>query len=138
MTPTRALRPCSRPLCPELVSGGYCAAHGREVDEDRGTADERGYNTKWRRIRAQYIKSRGPNPRCDECGRTAEEAGGPLEVDHIDGRGPRGNNAWSNLQLLCKEDHSRKTAAQTRGVPAGYLDPIEAAEEANHGRPLQH
>ncbi len=121
MSPTRAPRPCSRPLCPELVpGGGYCPAHAREADEDRGTADERGYNAKWRVIRAQYIRSRGLEPRCDECGRTAEEAGTTaLEVDHIDGRGPTGDNSWSNLQLLCKSCHSTKTADQTRGALHG-------------------
>ncbi len=118
MSPTRAPRPCSRPLCPELVpGGGYCPAHAREADEARGTADERGYDVKWRRVRAAYIKSRGPSPQCDECGRTSDEAGGSLEVDHLDGRGPQGDNSWRNLQLLCKEDHARKTAAQTRGGP---------------------
>ena len=119
MSPSRAPRPCSRPLCPELViGGGYCQAHRRDKELERGTADSRGYNVKWRRIRAQYIKSLGANPGCENCGRTEEEAG-PLEVDHIDGRGPTGDNSWRNLQLLCKSCHSTKTAAQTRGALHG-------------------
>lgn len=41
-----ASRVCSVPGCPELTTGGRCQAHKRESDRARGTAAQRGYNSK--------------------------------------------------------------------------------------------
>lgn len=56
----RALRVCPVPGCPELTTGGRCAAHRREVDRQRGSAAERGYTgAGHRRFRAGVL-SRDP------------------------------------------------------------------------------
>ena len=66
----------------------------------RPSAAARGYDRKWRRIRAQYLKS---HPDCVVCGEPAEE------VDHIVSLADGGTHKWENLQSLCKTHHSQKT-----------------------------
>lgn len=119
----RALKPCNgSPICPELVQppDRYCEEHSRRRDLDRGTPADRGYTNRWRKFAWAYKRRRGDEhpdgePRCDHCGLTADETGAPLEVDHIDGRGPLGPRGYdvTNLQLLCRRDHQTKTAHQT-------------------------
>lgn len=76
--------------------------------DGRPSAHARGYDLKWRRIRASYLRR---HPVCEEpgCGAPA------VDVDHIDGRGPLGDNTDANLRALCKPHHSRKTAMQDGG-----------------------
>lgn len=114
--PQRAPRPCSRPGCPELVlGGGFCPEHAKTdtADARRPSAAARGYDVKWRKTRARYLRALNPLA-CENCGRTPTEAG-PLEVDHLDGLGPRGPRGHdpTNLQALCKSCHATKTAHQT-------------------------
>lgn len=67
--PRRPRPPCSVPGCPELTPrGGRCEAHRREAEQQRGTSNERGYTTRWQRIRKAYLYR---NPWCLLCGRTA-------------------------------------------------------------------
>lgn len=119
MTPTRALRPCSRPGCPELVESGACEAHRRERSRTKARARNRDgdrrealrfYNSaKWHRIRAAKLRR---DPLCETC----EEDGSVVEateVDHIDG--DRENNDRGNLRSQCKPCHSRKTVLQDGG-----------------------
>lgn len=93
-------------------SGPITKRHG-DYDTFRGTAAQRGYNSRWRKARLTYL---GSNPLCAHC-----EAQGRIvpatEVDHITPH--RGDQAlfWDtdNWQPLCKPCHSAKTAREDGG-----------------------
>lgn len=77
-----------------------------KTSDKRASPSQRGYDAKWRRIRAAFLKA---HPNCDACGAPAS---------HVDHRTPLrdgGSNKWDNLQPLCASCHSRKTAAQDGG-----------------------
>jgi 5-methylcytosine-specific restriction protein A len=88
----------------------------------RPTATQRGYDAKWRRIRAAFLKA---HPYCEEPG-CLEVAN---TVDHVDGSGPRGNNSWANLRAYCPKHHNRKTALVDGGF--GKREP-RVRERADH------
>lgn len=50
------------------------------------------------------------HPQCAACGAIAD-----LETDHIVPLHKGGTDEWSNLQSLCHECHSRKTAREQHG-----------------------
>ena len=102
-------RPCRYPGCPNLCdSGVYCDEH-REYSPDRmrGGANERGYDGKWRKARARFLRR---NPLCAECRKEGRLTPATV-VDHIIPH--RGNQAlvWDegNWQPLCKPCHDYKT-----------------------------
>ncbi len=109
--PTRPLGPCSYRGCPQrAVRRGRCEVHAKQADEQyrqahpdtRPSAAERGYDLKWRRIRAAYLRK---HPTCVEpgCNQAA------THVDHIKARTQGGGDEWANLQGLCHSHHSSKT-----------------------------
>ncbi len=103
--PRRPKRPCWRSDCPNL----NCTEHKRPARQQGGTrasAARRGYDRKWRRVRAAYLKR---HPWCVVCGEPA------TNVDHIVARVDGGSDKWDNLQSLCHSDHSRKTAISDGG-----------------------
>jgi len=118
-------RPCREPGCPAVATHrGWCAEHAgpaeaarrRRYDAQRASAARRGYDARWRRVRAVVLAR---EPRCHDC----TQAGRVTlanEVHHIDGN-PR-NNALDNLMPLCKSCHSRRTARE-RGGHAGATRP---------------
>ena len=71
----------------------------------RPSSAKRGYDRKWRLIRASFLKA---HPLC-ACGARA------VEADHLIPLRQGGTHAWSNLRPLCKPCHSRKTATQDGG-----------------------
>jgi 5-methylcytosine-specific restriction protein A len=106
--PSRSLKPCSYPGCPNLTNGGRCPLH--RTPDTRPTATERGYDAEWRRLRAQHLAL---NPWCMECASfgKAERA---TEVDHIIPH--KGDDSLrldpANLQSLCHYHHSQKTGRE--------------------------
>jgi 5-methylcytosine-specific restriction protein A len=128
--PVAAKRRCLHPGCRVLVSpseGGRCAEHRRVVervhDDRRGSSSERGYNHRWQKARATYLRS---HPLCVMC-----QAQGRLTpatvVDHIIPH--RGDQTlfWAtdtNWQSLCATCHSKHKQA------------IEAADRAAGGSGL--
>ncbi|MEW6169799.1 MAG: HNH endonuclease [Pseudomonadota bacterium] len=116
--PLAAPRPCTYPGCTQLVkSGSRCAKHvakvRREVDERRGTARERGYDTAWQKAREGFLRA---HPLCVECDRAGRAVPATV-VDHIvPHRGDR-TAFWdrSNWQPLCKRCHDAKTAREDGG-----------------------
>ena len=78
----------------------------RQVDERRGSASSRGYDRRWQRIRAMYLRA---HPLCVDCqaGRRTTAA---TEVHHIVALRDGGTHDDGNLMALCKSHHSTRTA----------------------------
>lgn len=77
----------------------------RAYDQERGTAAQRGYDRRWRRLRLMYLRE---HPLCVEClaaGRTVAAT----DVDHIVAKRDGGSDDYTNLQALCHSCHSKKT-----------------------------
>lgn len=82
----------------------------KEHDQARGTASQRGYDSRWNKARKSFLEN---NPLCVRC-----KAEGVIKaanvVDHITPhRGDQGL-FWSlaNWQALCKKCHDTKTAKE--------------------------
>lgn len=118
--PSAPLKPCSYPGCSALVNVGRCAAHQSErrkqQDAQRGNANERGYDWRWREYRKGFLRLH-PLCECDEC------QGGKLRtlratvIDHtIPHRGDR-ELFWdeNNHRAMSKPCHDRKTALEDGG-----------------------
>lgn len=112
--PIRAPRICG--CGHKIVSGQQCPCERRRAAERKARADaqrpsarERGYDSKWDRERAAYLKA---NPRCARPG-----CGAPSSlVDHIiPHRGDR-KLFWSrsNWQPLCAPCHNRHKQAEEK------------------------
>ncbi len=149
--PTALLKPCPGDggRCTALVPSGRCPVHAREVEQRRGSASARGYDSAWRalthRFRRALIKAgiapvcgaRLPgapvtnHSRCAQEGRLVDDGahrrrhGMALHTDHIVPH--RGDDRLRldilNLQLLCKEEHDAKTKAESGGAE-GYTGQI--------------
>ena len=111
MAPMKPKSPCLHPGCPALVSRGdkgRCPAHRKAYEQDiyreRGSAATRGYDSRWGRFRAWYLRQ---HPICScGCGRAA------IEIHHlIPVTGPDDPKFYdnNNLVALTKECHSRET-----------------------------
>jgi len=107
--PSRSLRGCAAPGCPNLTSETYCAAHKEKFGVARGTRSSDGYGGAWRKIRDAYLSNH------PTCANPYQLHGGDVpatEVDHIIARRKGGSDDPDNLQALCKGCHSRKTALE--------------------------
>lgn len=84
----------------------------------RASAAARGYDARWRKARAHYLRSHGLCVHCERKGRVVAAT----EVDHIVPH--RGDDAlfWNedNWQALCKPCHSTKTANEDGGFGNAY------------------
>lgn len=126
--PFKPKRPCRFPGCPNLTdTGAYCAAHRsrvpaqtapqkereRRYDNERGTAAERGYNSKWRTARQGYLAH---HPLCAECQRHGRITPATV-VDHMIPHKGDKKLFWDrdNWQPLCKACHDAKTAREDGG-----------------------
>jgi 5-methylcytosine-specific restriction protein A len=115
---------CSNPRgCPNLTPSGLCpscrAEQRSKTDARRGTSTERGYDARWRRTRASYLRDH-PACECDDCTDLPfVERGLATDVDHIDGLGPAGPRGHdpTNLRAMAHACHSRRTA---RDQPGGW------------------
>ena len=108
----RALKPCAEPMCRNLVTSNK--KHCDEHHKPSVSAAKKGYGSRWRRERKQWLFK---NPFCVMC--IKEKRGKVLanEVDHI--KPHKGNQElfWNkgNWQSLCKKCHSRKTVKEDMG-----------------------
>jgi 5-methylcytosine-specific restriction protein A len=103
-------------MCPELVTRadkGFCEKHrkaySQAVDRNRGTATERGYDSRWGKFRVSYLR-RHPICTCG-CGGAAQE------IHHIEPvKGPDDPLFYeeSNLLALTKSCHSAVTMKALR------------------------
>lgn len=105
--PKKPRKPCSHPGCPRLTERKFCAEHEALHRGDRESSSQRGYNTRWQKARARYLKKHPLCARCMEQGRVVKAT----VVDHI--KPHRGDPVvfWdeSNWQPLCKPCHDAKT-----------------------------
>lgn len=131
---SRPRKPCAAAGCGVLVDGveRYCERHrkAKQVasDQTRGSAAQRGYDSKWAQARAAYLRK---HPLCRECQANDRIAAADV-VDHIkphrlkeaidSGDEVRIAEArrlfWDserNWQPLCKPCHDRKTAKEDGG-----------------------
>lgn len=112
----KPLRPCRYPGCYALVPDGYCPAHQPAPGkEDRRSDEAKAYRWMYRTdvwTKDLRIKQLCREPWCRECAKLGRRVRA-TDVDHIvDHKG-----SWelfadeNNLQSLCHNCHSRKTAA---------------------------
>ena len=115
--PRKSKRPCSHPGCPNLTDGKYCEEH-KPLHPDRPSAESRGYNSKWRKVRAAYLRK---HPLCVFCLRDGRYVQATV-VDHIIPHRNRPELMWdeSNFQALCKPCHDRKTGNEDRNPEYHY------------------
>jgi len=114
--PYKPKHPCAYPGCPKLAPAGemYCKEHKKKynkvIDKRRGTATQRGYNYRWRKVRKIYLAQ---HPLCVMCLREGNLTPATV-VDHI--RPHKGNYDlfWdkNNWQALCERCHKIKTAKE--------------------------
>jgi len=114
VSPFAPKHPCTYPGCSTLVASrsSRCEKHlaqERNVEESRrGSANSRGYGSRWRAERKRFLEL---NPLCVECHRMRRLTAATV-VDHIVPH--KGDPAlfWnqSNWQVLCRRCHNRKTA----------------------------
>lgn len=121
------MKVCSVPGCPTLTTSGRCTTHERDADRARGTASQRGYNSKGHRTFREAVLTRDPICQCpDACPHHLT----PTEcltlstvADHwprsrrdleAAGHNPNDPNAGRGL---CKTCHDRETA---RNQPGGW------------------
>lgn len=109
--PSRPPRPCVQSGCAALTYDGRCALHRRDTsdyDRHRGSAHDRGYGADWRRLRARVLAE---EPLCRHCLRDGRVTAA-TDVDHITAKARGGTDDRANLQPLCHQCHSRKTATE--------------------------
>lgn len=116
--PVAAPRPCRKPGCPRLsrAAHGYCEEHAhiaqakaeeaqrrRQASDRRGSAQSRGYDANWQRVRKAKLAS--VKGLCEECQREGKLR--PAQVVHHRDEDSR-NNAQSNLEALCRDHHEMR------------------------------
>lgn len=83
------------------------------IPDNRQSAAERGYDNKWRKARASYLKH---NPLCVHCLAESRTTSASV-VDHIKPHKGDKKLFWdvSNWQSLCRYHHNVKTAKEDGG-----------------------
>lgn len=130
--PPGSLHPCNGAACRALVPHGQrwcetCAkAKGAEDRERRGSARERGYDSRWERYRRTYLEA---HPLCVECASGVPLPGGVTPravtpatvVDHIKAHKGDHRLFWApaNHRAVCKPHHDARTDEGDFGRPAG-------------------
>lgn len=115
--PSKPLRPCNHPRCPNLTKDRFCEVHSKQerqkADKQRGTAHERGYGTRWRKTRKIHLNE---YPLCVHCEREGKLTPATV-VDHIRAHKSNAELFWDedNWQSLCKRCHDIKTATEDGG-----------------------
>lgn len=112
--PYKPLKPCSYPGCAGLTDERYCEKHKRiALLVQRPSANKRGYNSRWRKVRALYLAE---HPLCVECEKQGALTAATV-VDHIIPHKGDSGLFWDkdNWQALCKQCHDRKTVLEDGG-----------------------
>lgn len=111
--PTAPPRACAEPYCTGKVTNPRahrCPPHQRDydaaMDQARGSSTRRGYDKRWRRVRAAHLVD---HPHCTDCGAKA------TEVDHVTPLSAGGTHDPWNLRSYCHGCHSRRTGRDQPG-----------------------
>lgn len=104
---------CVEPGCRQKVERGRCRTHTLQHEatdrRTRGTSTERGYDSRWRRVRKRKLRT---DPLCEPCMKR-DRTTAATEVDHITPLSSGGARLeWSNLQSICRSCHAQKTARE--------------------------
>lgn len=106
--------PCKHPGCPKLVpySSRYCEEHRKLHKDEYRTSQEKGYNSRWRKVRRIFLKA---HPLCEMCRKEGRLVKATV-VDHIIPHRGDQELFWdqNNFQALCKSCHDRKTMTEDR------------------------
>ena len=112
--PTKPMKPCNHPMCPQLTQERFCADHDKLYERERTAhrlnSYQRGYTKDWAKARLYFLRR---HPLCVHClkdGKPNEAT----EVDHIIPHKGDLKTFWDerNWQALCKPCHSRKTMSE--------------------------
>lgn len=111
--PSLPPRPCTYPRCAKMaVNGGRCEAHKvKHGWRHTKSRHERGYGSRWERIRNRIINR--DKHLCQECLRNGRYTQGK-QVDHITPKYLGGTDFDDNLELLCDNCHTEKTAKEAK------------------------
>lgn len=115
--PSKPYKPCNELRCPNLTRERYCEDHKQnrnEYDKYRGSSSKRGYDSKWRKARNDYLIK---HPFCVECDKVGVINAATV-VDHIIPHKGDKQLFWdskSNWQSLCEMHHNRKTKMHDMG-----------------------
>lgn len=113
----RTLRPCRHCRSAHRNDNGYCDKHqslvvaGWERTRKGRTTTERGYGWKWQQLRKRILKR--DEYLCQTCLRRGRYERG-TEVDHILAKSQGGADVAANLEAICYECHTEKTAVESR------------------------
>ncbi len=129
---------CAVPGCPNLVDSGRCTAHRRQVEQHRGSAAARGYDSRWQAFRPVFIQMlidagiapvcgatllTGPRTEDSLCKLERLHNGSNLHLDHeppltaAERMDPRVVCDPTRIQLLCgPRCHQLKTRRQAQAV----------------------
>jgi 5-methylcytosine-specific restriction protein A len=118
--PPRPKKPCKHCKKPTDHPSGYCedcAKHrissDKRYDMKRGTPAERGYDSRWKKVRERYLRK---HPFCEECEKTTPFPNAANEVHHIVPINEGGKILdENNLMALCKSCHSKITSDYRKG-----------------------
>lgn len=110
--PRKPKKPCAYPGCPELVQSGRCENHSKEykkqkwkeADKNRPPSSQRGYDSRWRKVRRMKLARQ---PLCEECQKHARVKQAE-EVHHTVPLAQGGSNRFENLESLCRTCHNQK------------------------------
>jgi len=111
--PSKSMHFCNRSGCNKLTNGRFCEEHMQEYDlkvaadsvkynRYRGSANERGYDAEWRKVREGYLKQ---HPLCERCEKNGKVVPATL-VHHKKALSEGGDRLNAdNFMSLCNACH---------------------------------
>ena len=107
--PSMPPKPCTKPGCTAFsTKGSRCDRHQVKWDPARGSKGSR-YGNDWPKIRMAVLDR--DDYQCVSCAKKGYVRAAN-EVDHITPKSLGGDDSFKNLQSLCKQCHTKKTAKE--------------------------